>query len=1099
MRPVTLSLDGFGSFRDPAVVDFTEADYFALIGPTGAGKSTVIDAITFALYGSVPRWDNQNIVSLALAPSANRGIVKLVFDVSGARYVVARELRRAKSGQVTVKNVRLDKLDDAQGSGNEGDPSQNLASDRAVTPAIEDLLGLTFDHFCTCVVLPQGDFAEFLHKKPGDRDKLLRSLLGMDIYSNMMQRANSLAKQREAEASAKQGQLERLAHATQEHVEQAAARVTTLTSIQQDFKDSIDRLEAAREHAEERSRNLEKLRAESVALAAVKAPEDLSELANRDRTTSEAVASAEKELAAAEQADTEARRAQSEGPDPESMRNVLRLRKQAADTEEALPKASAAADKAMTSLDEANGKVAEAQVEEEVARATHSDVQDSSRQAALRLSAAESDLTRLATVSAPQNLDDLDARLNDANRHLAQCEKAYKTARNQAKKAERLVDAAPKATELERLLERHEAYENACAQVTTLHGKLQLAVAAQAQAAATLRDETVSLAALRANLQDAQRQDLAGALRPHLHVGEACPVCEQTVTSLPEQLDVTNVAALEKAVADADQALETLRAGEKAASNAVASAEREVTSTQELRDTIQAKLGDSSRSDIQEQLTEVQRLRTALAALQEQQEQAEQLMEDARANVQSMRQELAASAQDLQRARDPLVALGAPAITEDTVASWRSLVTWVAERLPQQEDAVADASRQAAAAQRIDEEARQTLADASARLTKVRTRAQQSALAEQKAQTELTRLTALAEQLQSAVAGKPTVEEASQALQLASQLSARAQAAEAALAAARAAAHTAQQSRADFEGDRVTSRNRLATLRDSVVYLGAPPLDDDDDLAGSWSRLLSWATIATTTKQAELQAAEKEAQTAAKASNSAALGLTRLLQAHDIHIDDDSSAAAAMAFGGALTGAKAAEAQAREDFANRERLLKQIASDQEQSQVANLLGNLLRTDAFPRWLIGSALDVLVADASENLRELSGGQFDLTHEDGAFFIIDHTDAEAQRPVKTLSGGETFQASLALALALSNHLTTLTTDGTAKLESIFLDEGFGTLDDTMLEIVAETLENLASQGNQMVGLVTHVKALAERVPVRFEVTRDQSTSRITRTGG
>lgn len=53
--------------------------------------------------------------------------------------------------------------------------------------------------------------------------------------------------------------------------------------------------------------------------------------------------------------------------------------------------------------------------------------------------------------------------------------------------------------------------------------------------------------------------------------------------------------------------------------------------------------------------------------------------------------------------------------------------------------------------------------------------------------------------------------------------------------------------------------------------------------------------------------------------------------------------------------------------------------------------------------------------------------------------------------------------------------------------------------MLEIVAETLENLASQGNQMVGLVTHVKALAERVPVRFEVSRDQSTSRITRTGG
>lgn len=129
----------------------------------------------------------------------------------------------------------------------------------------------------------------------------------------------------------------------------------------------------------------------------------------------------------------------------------------------------------------------------------------------------------------------------------------------------------------------------------------------------------------------------------------------------------------------------------------------------------------------------------------------------------------------------------------------------------------------------------------------------------------------------------------------------------------------------------------MATLRDSVAHLGAPPLDDDDDLADSWSRLLSWATIATKTKQADLQAAEKETHTATETANSAALSVTRLLKAHGIHIDDDSSAAAAMAFGGALSGAEAAEAQAREDFTNRERLLKQIASDQENAQVANLL------------------------------------------------------------------------------------------------------------------------------------------------------------------
>src|ERR1700712_1274450 len=76
VRPVQLDIAGFASFRDPAVVDFTGADYFALVGPTGSGKSTVIDAMTFALYGSAPRWGRRNAIANALAPTANRCTVR---------------------------------------------------------------------------------------------------------------------------------------------------------------------------------------------------------------------------------------------------------------------------------------------------------------------------------------------------------------------------------------------------------------------------------------------------------------------------------------------------------------------------------------------------------------------------------------------------------------------------------------------------------------------------------------------------------------------------------------------------------------------------------------------------------------------------------------------------------------------------------------------------------------------------------------------------------------------------------------------------------------------------------------------------------------
>jgi exonuclease SbcC len=66
-------MDGFASFRERTHVDFTDADFFALVGPTGSGKSTIIDAMTFALFGSVPRWGRKGMVSLALAPTISRG------------------------------------------------------------------------------------------------------------------------------------------------------------------------------------------------------------------------------------------------------------------------------------------------------------------------------------------------------------------------------------------------------------------------------------------------------------------------------------------------------------------------------------------------------------------------------------------------------------------------------------------------------------------------------------------------------------------------------------------------------------------------------------------------------------------------------------------------------------------------------------------------------------------------------------------------------------------------------------------------------------------------------------------------------------------
>jgi exonuclease SbcC len=198
-----------------------------------------------------------------------------------------------------------------------------------------------------------------------------------------------------------------------------------------------------------------------------------------------------------------------------------------------------------------------------------------------------------------------------------------------------------------------------------------------------------------------------------------------------------------------------------------------------------------------------------------------------------------------------------------------------------------------------------------------------------------------------------------------------------------------------------------------------------------------------------------------------------------------------------LERAEAALRRATERRADAERLRAQRADHEREGQVARTLAAHLRADRFERWLLTEALDSLVDGASRTLRELSGGQYDLGHDKGEFYVVDHHDAGLRRAVRTLSGGETFQASLALALALSEQLSGLSS-AAASLESIVLDEGFGTLDASTLDSVTATLENLAARGDRMVGVVTHVAALAERIPVRFEVRRDARTARVERVG-
>jgi exonuclease SbcC len=314
MRPERLELSGFGAFLEPTVVDFDGVDLFALVGPTGAGKSTILDAIAFALYGSVARYENPALVGPVVAARRAEARVRLDFSVAGVRHTAVRVVKRTARGAST-RDARLERGDEV------------LAADpRGLTQEVERLLGLSFDDFTKCVILPQGAFARFLHDKPAVRQEVLIGLLGLSVYDQVRSLAVGRQKAAEQQAGVLDGRLGDLADATEDAVAAARARVEALGSLEARVAEAEPGLEAA---AAEQRRLLEAAgTAETRAqrLSAVKAPAGVADLAGTLATArSELEHAVQAETAAAEVAALAARRLAEAGDRREAERALAAL------------------------------------------------------------------------------------------------------------------------------------------------------------------------------------------------------------------------------------------------------------------------------------------------------------------------------------------------------------------------------------------------------------------------------------------------------------------------------------------------------------------------------------------------------------------------------------------------------------------------------------------------------------------------------------------------------------------------------------------------------------------------------------------------------
>ena len=234
MRPIRLQIEGLTSFRQKVEIDFSSFDLFAITGPTGAGKTSIIDAIIYALYGRTPRLGSRSVREL-ISQGANRLTVLLEFSCGTTRYRIARELQR----KPRRTEVRLEVT--------EGDRWVSLG-DRAgdAEPFIEQTIGLDYKGFTKAVVLPQGEFDAFLKGETDDRRKILSKLLELDVYSRMMTRANEKARDHKTESEVRERQLAKdFAEATPETLARLESELEQLKPRLEPLDLHLNRIRAA--------------------------------------------------------------------------------------------------------------------------------------------------------------------------------------------------------------------------------------------------------------------------------------------------------------------------------------------------------------------------------------------------------------------------------------------------------------------------------------------------------------------------------------------------------------------------------------------------------------------------------------------------------------------------------------------------------------------------------------------------------------------------------------------------------------------------------------------------------------------------------------
>lgn len=988
MRLHRLEIEGFGPFRDRQIIDFdgfADDGIFLIAGRTGAGKSSILDAVCFGLYGSVPRYEGgeKRLRSDHCEPDDPSEVV-VEFSTTSGRYRVTRSpeyLRPAKRGGGMTKQASGVRLDALGPSSDAGDGWVTLAAkEREVAHELDEIVQLSREQFLQVILLAQNRFARFLLADSKERQGLLRRLFGTERFEDVQARFDDRRRVSEsrlagaiAAVDSRLGEAERVVTAADLWGEQATGgtepgadtteeRLAALRSARTRADYQTERRAAERDDAEKR------LTVADAALAETRDEQKAQRERDRAREALARLDAEQPEIAEAKSALQRARTA-------EALRATITATTRA---QKAWDVAAVAEADARTAWDATGidvGEVTGAALETWAAERTR---ESGSWERAAELEqnaaalAAELDEARGQVAAASAEVDAREAERTALPGRLAELTAQRDAARRSADRVEGLTQALAAAT----------GRRDAAIKAAKLTSDSDAAERALAEASGVLAEAQGTLAQLRKRRLDG----IAGELATALVTGEPCAVCGSTEHPAPaahgDPVSAEDIEAAER-IRDAAQLAER-EAHDRAAAvkadlaAAAAVAEgRTVTSAEAETEAASTELADTSAAA------------EALAELEEH-------FEQVGAQIAQLDTRRADAATALATAREAL------ALVEQRDQQARTLITAARGRF----DTVAE-----------------RLAEATAQIATARTLASAIADGARSAQA----LAAARDEQDAALA-------ASDFDDVTAALEAMRSAAEQEALDTRITAHTVQR-----EKERSTLLDlELRTLPEEPIDLG--PVES---------------------AAAEARSAWKTALDAAGRAESTAEQLASLIES------------------AAIEHARSAEQQAEHE------VLRGLADT-----IAGRAGNTHKM-TLETFVLAGELEEIVEAANRRLSDMSTGRYRLQHSDalasrgaasGLGIVVFDAFTGQTRPAQSLSGGETFLSSLALALGLAEVVTARA--GGIQLNTLFIDEGFGSLDADTLEVAMRTLDELRS-GGRTVGVISHVESMQEQIPAQLVV--------------